>query len=79
MKTIISLLPTSGLACATAADVLPLHTCFKSHDHEYYSPLLYIPTAFEISMCSVSSITGLENFCDPQSYSVPKGVTYPKE
>jgi hypothetical protein len=44
-----------------------------------YSPLLYIPIAFKISMSSVSSITGLENFCDPQSYSISKGVTYPKE
>lgn len=59
---------------------VPLHTCLKkSHDHEYYSPLLYTLTAFQISMRSVPSITGLENFHDPQSYSIQKGVAYPNK
>jgi len=51
--------PISGSTRSTAIAVLPLHICLKSHDDEYYSPLLYTP-AFEISMSLVSSIRELQ-------------------
>jgi hypothetical protein len=69
METRTFFLPISGSPCSTAVAVLPLRICLKSHDHEYYSPLLYTPT-FEISMRLVSSIRGLQNFCDPPLYLI---------
>jgi hypothetical protein len=69
METRTFYLPIRGSPCSTAVAVLPLHICLKSHDHDYYSRLLYTPT-FEISMSLVSSIRGLWNFCDPPLYLI---------